>query len=184
MLKIKPLILVLSLSLSGMAHAQLLASKESVISFFSEATLENIAAENKAATSFINKAENTVAVKVPVNAFSFEQKLMQEHFNENYMESEKYPYATFKGKIQEEIDYDKDGTYPVTAKGKMNMHGVDRDVDMKGTLTIKNSEVHLHTEFVVKLEDYKIKIPSIVVEKIAEEVSVKADITYLPYEKK
>ncbi|MCB0395935.1 MAG: YceI family protein [Flavobacteriales bacterium] len=183
-MKQKLLIAVALLLVFQTTMAQLYIFRESKITFFSEAPLENIEAENKTASSRINSVNNDIAVKVPVKGFTFEKKLMQEHFNENYMESEKFPYATFAGKIQEQIDYSKDGTSQVSAIGTMKIHGVEKEVTLKGTLTVKGKNLVLHAEFTVRLEDYNIKIPNLVVQNIAEEVLVKVDIDYIPYEKK
>jgi polyisoprenoid-binding protein YceI len=84
------------------------------------------------AQSVINTTTGEIAVKVPIKSFVFENGLMQEHFNENYLESDKHPFATFKGKINESIDWTKPGNYPVSATGKLNLHGVERDQTIKG----------------------------------------------------
>ena len=109
---------------------------------------------------------------------------MQEHFNENYMESEKYPMGTFKGKIMEVIDYTKNGTYDVTAKGQLTLHGVTLPRDLKGKLTVENQKISLISSFEVKLVDYKIDIPKIVFAKIAEVISVKTKYNFSPYVRK
>lgn len=97
---------------------------------------------------------------------------MQEHFNENYLESEKYPTAVFKGKIKELVDLTKAGTYPVTAEGSMTIHGVTKAVAVKGTLISTGNELKLDFKFQVKPEDYQIKVPSLVITKIAETIEV------------
>ncbi len=109
---------------------------------------------------------------------------MQEHFNENYMETPKYPNASFRGKINEKIDYKKDGVYKVTCTGKLNMHGVDQLRTIDGTITVKGNEVVLDSQFFVKTVDHKIDVPKVVFEKIAENIKVTVNAKYAPYVKK
>src|SRR6476620_6581138 len=117
--------------------AQIFIAKTCEISFFSASPLENIEAVNKACKPIINTATNDVQMKIVISAFQFEKPLMQEHFNENYMESEKFPNAIFKGKINETIDWKKDGEYKVTVTGKMTIHGVEKDKTIDGVVKIK-----------------------------------------------
>ena len=104
---------------------------------------------------------------------------MQDHFNENYMESTKYPLDSFRGKINEKIDYTKEGSYPVNATGKLQLHGVEKIVSIKGVLTIRNSNiVHLDAGFIIHTADFKIEIPKLVFEKIAEDIKVSMTADY------
>ncbi|PIZ06628.1 MAG: YceI family protein [Flavobacteriales bacterium CG_4_10_14_0_8_um_filter_32_5] len=148
------------------------------ISFFSEAPVENISAVNKDVKALINAKNAEVAFIVTNVGFKFEKPLMEEHFNENYMESHKYKVSVFKGKIINEIDFTKDGTYEVTAKGTLDIHGVTVEREIKGTLTISNGKINLTTAFDVLLKDHKIKIPKIVVKNIAEFVKVILNINF------
>jgi hypothetical protein len=120
---------------------------------------------------------------------------MEEHFNENYMETEKkvevngqatYPNrnAEFKGKISEQIDYNTDGEHKVTIPGKMTIHGVTRDVTLNGTLAKKGAEITVNSKFKIKVADYNIKVPSMYVKNIAEEVDVTVNSVMVPYQKK
>jgi polyisoprenoid-binding protein YceI len=143
------------------------------LGFFSETPVENIAATNKQSQAAINPATYDVAVRVSIRQFDFPNKLMQEHFNENYLESEKYPTATFKGKIQEKINWTTEGSYDVTAKGTLTIHGQSKERILKGNLTIKNGKPTLTTTFEVPLEDHQIEVPSIVFVKIARVIQVK-----------
>lgn len=162
-------------------YAQTLyTSTSSEISFFSEAPLENIQAVNKDAKSLINTSNNEIAVIIGIRSFKFEKALMEEHFNENYMESDKYKTAVFKGKINEAIDFSKDGTYNVSATGNLNIHGIDQERTLKGTITIKGNMTVLNSKFKVALKDHKIKIPKAVVSNIAEVVDVTVTINYEP----
>jgi hypothetical protein len=177
-------ILIASLLLSSQSFGQLYATQAGETSFFSETPVENITAVNKTVGAIINTTTNEVAVSMKMSGFDFPNKLMQEHFNENYMESEKYPIGTFKGKIIEPIDFTKNGTYDVTAKGQLTIHGVTLPRDLKGKLTIENQKINLISNFDIKLVDHKIDIPKLVFAKIAEVISVKTKYLLTPYIKK
>ena len=150
------------------------------ISFHSDAPVEKIEAINTKAKSLLNISNNKIAVVIPVIEFKFESPLMEEHFNENYMETEKYKTASFQGVINEKIDFSKNGTYPVTATGKFSIHGVEVERTLSGTILIEKEKITIDSEFKVKLEDHKIKIPTVVVKNIAEIVDVKFHIEYEP----
>ena len=122
--------------------------------------------------------------KVPIGAFEFEKDLMKEHFNENYMETEKFPKGSFNGIINGDIDYSQDGTYPAKAVGKLVIHGVGKDRTMEGNVVVKDGTISLVSELMVKLADHDIAIPKVVVKNIAEEVLVKIKTDFIPYEKK
>ena len=177
----KTLLLALTFTCTIALQAQTLyVSTSSEISFFSEAPLENTQALNKDAKSLINTSNNEMAVIIGIRSFKFEKALMEEHFNENYMESDKYKTADFKGKINEKIDFSKEGIYDVSATGKLNIHGVEQERTLKGTITIKGNVITLNSKFKVALKDHKIKIPKTVVSNIAEVVDVTAIINYEP----
>lgn len=142
------------------------------VQFFSETPMENIAAVSKSLAGAINPGNNKLAFTVFISSFEFENKLMQEHFNENYMESEKYPKASFSGKINEDINLKNDGTYTVTVAGKLNIHGVEKERTLKGTIAVKNGKLSLESNFDVKLADHNIDIPKLVVKNIAEVIAV------------
>lgn len=168
----KKVLLVIILSLSVVVNAQIYVGEKSKIMFFSEAKLENIDAVNTVAKPVFNSKTGDFVIKAAQNAFVFKSALMQEHFNENYMESEKYPYATFKGKVKENIDYSKDGEYDITMVGTLDMHGVELPRTITGKMIIKGSTIIMDAKFDVKVADHKIKVPSLYVEKIAEVVQV------------
>lgn len=183
-MKIIVKLLLISLLVSSKSFGQLYSTQTGETSFFSETPIENINALNKTVGAIINTATNEIAVSMKMSAFEFPNKLMQEHFNENYMESEKFPTGTFKGKIVEPIDYTKNGIYDVTAKGQLNIHGVTLPRDLKGKLIVENQKISLISNFDVKLSDHKIDIPKIVFDKIAEVISVKTKYNFIPYVKK
>jgi polyisoprenoid-binding protein YceI len=175
----KPIIaLFTALCLTFSCFAQdVYSCRNTSLSFFSATPVENIDATTTKGVSAINVKTGALYFKVAVNTFKFKKSLMEEHFNENYMESDKYPNAEFKGKIVDEIDLRKDGTYNVTVEGTLNMHGVDKTYREKATVTVSGGKPAAETKFNVKLADHKIKIPTLVVTNIAEtvEVTVKAN---------
>lgn len=155
-----------------------------MISFFSSTPMENIEAFNSASTSLLNVDKKDIVFRVPISGFEFEKPLMQEHFNENYMETEKYPYATFKGKLSDTLDLTKDTVYRVSATGMMNMHGVNQAQTYEGVFDCKDGTATLRCKFQVLLKDHKIKVPKVVFANIAEVIDVNVFFQYKPYEKK
>ncbi len=156
-------------------------SKAVSIGFFSSAALEDIAADTKNGSSVLTTVKNDFLFLVQIKSFTFKSSLMQEHFNENYMESDKYPDSKFVGKINETIDWKKDGTYNVTVSGKLSMHGVEKDRTIPGTITIKGNNISIVSQFDVACKDHNIKIPSVMSEKIAEVVKVSVNGNYSLY---
>lgn len=172
------LALLISATLPGFAQSDILETRGGSITFYSKAPLEDIEAKNNKVISLLDTRKNEIAVRVPIKQFQFRNKLMQEHFNENYMESERYPHATFKGNINEIIDFTKPGTYDVSSTGILNIHGVNQKRTLKGKLTIDSLGMKLDTQFDVLLEDHKIKIPRLVFNKIAEKIAVSTSFSY------
>jgi len=154
------------------SNSQVYNSEKCSLKFFSEAKLENIDATNAKGTTLLNTSNGNFAVKATQTDFEFKSSLLQEHYNENYMESEKYPQATFIGKVNETIDYKANGTHSVTVTGKLNVHGVEQPRTITGTIVIKDGKITIDSKFDLKLADHKVKIPSAVFEKIAEVVLV------------
>ncbi len=174
------LIVVIGLFILGFqANGQLYMAQNGEVSFFSKTPLEDIDALNKQVGSIINTANNEVAVQMRVTNFVFPNKLMQEHFNENYLESDKFPSVTFKGKIREVVDLRVPGTYVVTAVGTATIHGITNPIEIKGNIVSKGDQVSLTCQFDIKLVDYKIAIPRIVFAKIAEVIRVSSKINYV-----
>lgn len=158
-------------------YAQKFTTEKSSIVFFSDAALEDITATNSKAISIFDATKGEVAFSVPIKEFEFEKALMKEHFNEKYLESEKFPKATFQG-VFEGFTLSQSGEQPVTAKGKLTIHGVTREVVIPGTLEFSAGKVVAKAKFIIKLEDYKVKIPQIVWQNIAEEVEVTIEFNY------
>ena len=170
---------VLFLVVAFNAPAQKYVVENGVITFFSDAVIEDIKAENIKMSSIFNIETSDIAFSIPIREFQFEKKLMQQHFNEKYMDSEKFPKGTFTGKI-EGFDKSASSIQPVTATGKLTIHGVTQPVTMQGTIEMKNSKVAMKSRFIVKLADYKIDIPQLMWQNIAEQVEVTVEITYKP----
>jgi len=161
-----------------------LKSSKGTISFFSHAPLEDIVAESDKLAGAINTKTGAVAVFVKINTLEMENKMQQEHLNEKYLESDKYPKAAFKGVIEGNIIWNKDGEYYVKAKGNLDIHGTSLERVIPITVTIKNGVVSSTSKFKVKVADHKVEIPSLVFKKVAEEVEITLNATFIPYEKK
>lgn len=146
------------------------------ISFRSEATLEVIQASSNQLTGALDPSNNTFAWAVQTVSFQgFNGALQREHFNENYMESGKYPRLTFLGKIIEKVDFQKDGKYAVRAKGRLSAHGVEQERIIRSDIEVVGNKILVHAEFTVLLSDHNIRIPQIVHQKIAEEVLLRVE---------
>jgi polyisoprenoid-binding protein YceI len=167
---------------SYISKAQLYITQSGNVSFFSATPMENIDATNKQVRTLLN-AKGELVFLIANTEFTFQNKLMQEHFNEKYIESEKYPQSSFKGKINEAFDLTKPGEYTVTATGKLNIHGVDQDRTINGKIVVTDKDVQLTAVFKVKLTDHKIDVPKLVMAKIAEDVEVKVNCSLLPKSK-
>ena len=178
------ILLIINVLLINKSIGQLYSTQSGETNFFSETPIENITASNKTVGAVLNVATKEMAVSMKMTAFDFPNKLMQEHFNENYMESSKFPTGVFKGKILENIDLTKNGVYDVTAKGQLTIHGVSQARDLKGKLTIENEKISMICNFDIKLVDHKIEVPKLVFAKIAEVISVKSKYIFTPYVKK
>jgi hypothetical protein len=154
------------------------------ITFYSYSPLENIDATTNNANCFLNFSNNEIASVVAIKTFHFQKALMEEHFNEKYLESDKYPTATFKGKIAEPLIRNADTSYAVSVNGIMTIHGVENPVDYTATYSVKNGQPSLDGSFDVALKDYEISVPKIVIQNIAEVIKVTCSFNFKPYEKK
>ena len=173
-------VIIILLMLSGQVmYAQKYIAEKSEIVFFSDAPMEDIKATNKKASSIYNASSNEIVFSVPIAEFQFAKSLMQEHFNEKYMESDKYPKATFQGTIQN-YDATKKDTQNARAVGKLTIHGVSNDVDLPGTIEVSGSKLIMKSKFMVKVADYKIEIPQLLWQNIAEQVEVTVEFTFKP----
>jgi len=173
------IISILTLSILNAFSQDLFTVKSGEVSFYSKTPVEDIAAKNKKPASILNTANNEIVVQMQIVNFKFPNSLMEEHFNENYMETTKFPTAKFNGKFNEKIDYTKDGVYNVTATGKLNVHGVSQDRTLTGKLTINKGELKLESNFDIALVDHKIEVPRVVFAKIAEKINVSLLLNYM-----
>ena len=152
------------------------------INFYSKAPMEDIEGKNKTVTAVIDTKSGALQFSVQMKGFEFHKQLMQQHFNENYIESDKFPKAEFKGKItnNSEINYTKDGEYTAKVKGKMTIHGITKDVETTGTIKIDGGKIDASSSFNVLVSDYKIKIPAIVKDKVSNNINVTVDCNLEP----
>lgn len=174
----KRLVVVVSLLLATVAvNAQdKYFTRSGKVSFHSKTDMETIEAVNTKGTSILDVKAGTIEFAVLMKAFEFEKELMMEHFNENYVESDKFPKSTFKGTIADiaSVNLQKDGVYPVKVKGQLTLHGVTKDVATDGTIEVKGGKPTGKASFNVLLADYNITIPNVVKDNISK--SVKIDI--------
>lgn len=152
---------------------------ESHVEFTSNAPLEIIQAETDAMAGLIDMNEGTFAFSIPMVSFiGFNSPLQMEHFHENYMESNKYPNATYQGRIIEDIDFNEHGTINIRTKGILNIHGQEQERIIPSEITISDKNIRIRAEFIVPLSDHDISIPKIVEQKIAREISIILDATF------
>jgi hypothetical protein len=165
---------------SFQSYSQVFGTNNGVVTFHSDAPLELITASSNEMKGKFDVAKKAFAFTIRINSFNgFNSPLQKEHFNENYMETEKFPTAHFSGKIIEDLDFTKEGTYTVRAKGNLSVHGVVQERIIKATLKIKGGSISLQSKFTVMLAEHNIPIPKVVHEKLASEikVDVTADLT-------
>lgn len=176
------LTIVFTLLLSSTSiMAQKYKSSDGMIKFYSEELLEDITAINKKVNSVFDSESGQIVFSIPMSGFDFEKSLMQEHFNEKYIESDKLPKSTFKGRI---TGYEVDRRNPnIWAEGELEIHGVKQNIKAPGSLDFVDGKVLIHSVFIVKLVDYNIKVPKLMFQKIAEEIEITINIEYKPYEK-
>ncbi len=153
------------------------------VSFYSHTPIEDIEAKNTSAVSVLDVESGALEFAVLIKAFEFQKSLMQEHFNENYMESEKFPKATFKGQVTNisSVKMTTDGNYPIEITGTLIMHGVSKEISTTGTIKVSGGNIGGRSEFLVKPEDFNIAIPSVVKEKIEKELKVTVEANYSAY---
>jgi polyisoprenoid-binding protein YceI len=179
------LILAAVMAFGTAASAQKLFTRDARVQFDSDTPMEKIQAINKSGTAVLDTETGRMEWKVLIKNFVFEKSLMQEHFNENYMESDKFSSATFKGELinLKDVNFAKDGTYKVKAKGKMTIHGVEKEIEAPGTITVEKGKVRIKSNVAVACGDYDIKIPGVVREKIAKEIAVTIEAALDPMKK-
>lgn len=161
--------------------AQPLLDRAGTASFFSEAPMEDIEAVNKEVLGAFDTEKGTLAVSILINKFRFDSSLMEEHFNENYLESEKYPKATFKGSIKDfaNLDFTNGGSFEAEATGEMEIHGVKKPLTTMVKFEASTNTLKASTTFEISIADHDIDIPTIVIKNIAEVVEVKAAFNFI-----
>ena len=174
-------IILLSWLNIGRAGDDLYTCRNARVTIFSSALIEDIKAVSSNGASVYNATTGQLDFSVAISSFLFEKSFMQQHFNSDYMESDKYPRAIFRGKIAEHIDVGKDGTYTVNAAGDLTIHNVTHSRTIQGTLTVKNGVITMASEFMVKCADHHIDIPQILFYHIAESIKVTVSATFTPY---
>lgn len=180
----KILLFVLILGMSFQSNAQRYFTKTGKINFdaTSKNSPEKIAAVNRTVTCVLDTKTGALQFAVLIKGFTFERALMEEHFNENYLESAKFPKAEFRGTITNNgvVTYGKDGIYNVTVAGKLTIHGVTKDVESAGKLQIKGDKIIASASFSAILADYNIDIPGVVSDKVAKSASIDIDCSLEP----
>lgn len=164
------------IALSPLASAQKYFTKNGTLSFdaTSPGSPENIMANNRTVVCVLDASTGDIQFKAAMKAFTFDRALMQEHFNENYVESDKFPDAKFTGTISKmaSITLSKEGSYPATVKGKLTMHGETREVETTGKITVANGKVTATASFSIVLNDYKVNVPSLVADKVSKTAKI------------
>lgn len=154
------------------AKSQVYSSVKIAVHFFSPAPITDIDALTHTAAASLNTKKREVKISIPIASFSFKKALMQQHFNQIYLESDKYPVASFKGIYPEDINFLKDGTYKLPLTGKFNIHGVEKAVTIPCDMNIKNGEIAFNTDFKLLSKDYKISPPVILTREVGQEIQV------------
>lgn len=172
-------LLTASILMAGFdSFAQRYMTRNGNITFFSAAPLENIEAHNRQVNAAFDASNGELVFRVLMKSFQFEKALMQEHFNENYVESHKFPNASFTGRIANlsEIDLSKDGTYPAVVDGELTIRGISKPVKETGTFEVKGDLITGTCVFNIQLKDFDIAIPRAVVNNIAETIEIRVDV--------
>lgn len=164
------------------ADGQIYFTKQGKIHFYSKTKMEAIEASNKTANAVIDAGSGKVEFGVTIKGFRFEKALMEQHFNENYMESEKYPKATFKGKIDDlaSVNFTKDGSYGVNVTGDMTIHGVTKKMTIPGQIIVAKGKVSVKSKFDVVYSDFNIEIPGVVKENFTKSMAVDLEAALEP----
>lgn len=164
-------------------QAQKYFTRDAVVTFTSDAPMEKIESSNKEVNIIIDPATSAMAIKVVMKSFAFDKQAMKDHFHADYLHTDKYPNATFDGKITNLKDWTKNGTYNVVAEGNLTIHGVTKPVKQSGQVVIENGKIKVSATFNVLLTDYKVPVPSNYVSKISNTIQLKVNGTLSPYQR-
>jgi len=164
------------------ANAQKFMTKNGFISFYSHTPMEDIKADNNQVVGVLDISTGEMVFQALIKSFHFDRALMEEHFNENYMESDKIPKSVFKGKITNlaSVDFTKNGTYNVTVDGDLTIHDVTNKISTKGTIEVVSGGINANSKFNIVPEDYKIVIPGVVRDKFDKSLAVTVTMKYTP----
>ena len=175
------LLCLLTLTLAVKAQDKFF-TKSGKIEFSSKAPMEDIEAHNRSVTTVLDTKTGNLQLSLQMKGFEFAKALMQEHFNEDFVESDKYPKAEFRGSIvnNSDVNYMRDGDYPIKVKGALTLHGVTREVESDGRIMVKEGKLLSTSDFAVQIGDYNISIPSLVREKVSKTVTIKVDCVLIP----
>lgn len=175
---------MLAILLAMTVSAQRYYTKSGKINFdaTSASSPEKIEGVNRTATCVIDAQTGAIQFAVLMKGFEFERALMEEHFNENYVESTKFPKAEFKGKLKdiENVNLSKDGTYTVKVKGDLTLHGQTKEVEAEAKLIVQGGKISATAEFNVKLADFNVTIPGLVADKVAKVAKIKVTCSLEP----
>jgi uncharacterized protein YdeI (BOF family) len=171
-----------ALIVSVMAQDKYFTKSGKILFKCTKSALEKIEATNKGTTCVLDSKNGNMQFAVLMKGFEFERALMQEHFNENYVESHKFPKAEFKGQLSNnnEINYTKDGNYPAKVKGLLTIKGISKAVETTGSVTVKGGKITAIADFIILLSDYSISIPSLVSDKISNTVNINVECNLEP----
>ncbi len=160
------------------AYSQMFVTKTGHIKFYSEGEIEKIEAHNHQVNAALNAASGDFVFRVLMKSFEFEKALMQEHFNENYVESDNFPNATFLGKITniKDVNVAKDGIYEAQVEGKLTIHGVTQTIKTNGSFEVKAGKLEGKSKFSILLSDYGVKIPGAVTRNISKTTEISVDV--------
>ncbi|HEX7494307.1 MAG TPA: YceI family protein [Bacteroidales bacterium] len=178
----RALLLILFLNIVLALNAQKYMTKNGYIGFFSHTSMEDIKGDNNQVVGAIDVSNGEMVFQAVIKSFHFDRALMEEHFNENYLESDKIPKSSFKGKITNlsSIDFSKNGTYDVTVEGDLTIHDVTNKISTKGTIEVVSGGINANAKFNIVPEDYKISIPGVVRDKINKNLEVTVSMKYAP----
>jgi hypothetical protein len=178
-------LLIFLLNILLALNAQKYMTKNGYIGFFSHTSLEDIKGDNNQVAAIIDISTGEMVFQALIKSFHFDRALMEEHFNENYMESDKFPKSSFKGKITNlsSVDFSKNGTYSVIVEGDLTIHNVTNKISTKGTIEVITGGINANSKFNIVPEDYKIVIPGVVRDKIDKNLEVTVSMKYTPVAK-
>ena len=184
MKKINLSILFLTLIFSSFGQApSKYFTRNGNITFTSDAPMEKIISLNKEVNFILDPTKNILAAKVVMKSFTFDKQAMKDHFNLDYLQTDKFPNATFEGKISGISDYTKSGNYDVFVEGKLTIHGITKTVKQTGKISIDKNKIKLNADFNVLLSDFNVTVPNNYVKKINNSVAIKLDGVLTPYQR-